>query len=247
MGLVPRLVCPVRRDLGDFAAHLARLGFAPATIIDVGVADGTLELYAPFPRAKLVLVEPIAEFRRPIEQILTRYHGEVHFVAAGAAEGEAHFVTWNRAGDLHGARFVSEGGGATRAIPVRRLDALCADCPGPILLKVDVEGFELEVMKGADGLLDRIEVVVLETRLFEVEPGQAQLHEVVDYMRSLGYVVYDILATHARPLDGALVLCDLAFVKIDGALRRDKRYAAPEQVAAFEKSFIARLRHALGV
>ena len=39
--------------------HVKRLGLAPATVIDVGVADGTRALYDTFPAAHLLLIEPL--------------------------------------------------------------------------------------------------------------------------------------------------------------------------------------------
>jgi len=245
LGIVARLGDSVRRDIGSFCLQLSHLGFRPKTIIDVGVADGTLELYAPFPQARLFLVEPIKEFQGAIEQILSRLDGECHYVAAGAHNGTANFAVWDRAADLHGAKFAP--GDEGRSVPVRRLDDIARHCEGPILLKIDVEGSAWDVMKGATGLLPKIEVAILETRLFDVLGGQAILHEVVGTMWQYGFVVYDILSTIARPLDGALILCDLAFVRADSILRQDNRFATDEQSRAHERKLLTRARHLLGV
>lgn len=245
LGIGGRLGKPINRNIGSFCRQLSRLGFRPKTIIDVGVADGTLELYLPFPGAKILFVEPIEEFRTAIDRLLARFDGECHYVAAGAESGTANFAIFNELADLQGARF--DAGGAGREVPVRRLDEIAQDWEGPMLLKIDVEGFELEVMKGATGILDRVEVAILETRLFDVVGGQAILHEVVGAMWEIGYVVYDILSTYARPLDGALVLCDLAFVRADSAFRSDRRFATAEQAVAYERRIRTRMRHLVGV
>src|SRR6185437_10394420 len=68
--------------------YLRRLKFRPATIIDVGVAEGTPDLYEAFPKAYLMLIEPVAEFFGDITQILAARPG-VHVPAAlGNEPGE---------------------------------------------------------------------------------------------------------------------------------------------------------------
>jgi hypothetical protein len=45
----------------------------------------------------------------------------------------------------------------------------------------------------------------------------------------INFVAYDLCGMHARPLDGALGQCDMAFVKQQGMFRGDHRYATDEQ------------------
>jgi hypothetical protein len=51
-------------------------------------------------------------------------------------------------------------------------------------------------------------------------------------MREAGFSAYDIYDGHLRPLDRALAQVDMAFVRTDGPLRADHRYATPEQADA---------------
>ncbi len=51
-----------RRSLAEVLAHARARGLRPGTLIDVGVAHGTPELYAAFPDARLLLVEPLADY-----------------------------------------------------------------------------------------------------------------------------------------------------------------------------------------
>src|SRR5947209_20596337 len=78
-----------RRSLPPILAHYKRLGLAPATVIDVGVGAGTPDLYEAFPSARLVLVEPLVEWRPHLEQIRETRSAEVVTAAASAAAGEA--------------------------------------------------------------------------------------------------------------------------------------------------------------
>ncbi|WP_137869496.1 FkbM family methyltransferase [Sphingopyxis sp. 2PD] len=235
------------RDMDQFCAHLHDLGFRPATIVDVGVADGTIELYRHFPDPYLVLIEPIAEFEHSINAILSRYRGEAHFVAAGPENGEVRFGVSDEVAGLHNAKPTGDESAPNRIVKARRLDSLLANPQGPVLLKIDVEGFELGVIEGAPNLLNMVEVAILETRLIDVVGGTAIFSEVCTRMAQDGFEVYDILDPIARPLDGAMIMCDIAFVRADGKFRADRRYESPDQSRRHARRVLPTLRRWLKV
>ncbi|MFT5439744.1 MAG: hypothetical protein ACI9MJ_001610, partial [Alphaproteobacteria bacterium] len=80
MGSIPR-------GFEGFVGSLKRLGFAPRTVIDIGVADGTPWLYDGYPDAKLVLVEPNEHYDEKLKKILSNRDVEFHSFAAGSEEG----------------------------------------------------------------------------------------------------------------------------------------------------------------
>lgn len=228
-GIRFRSGAPISRDMDAVCRHLRGLGFQPKTIVDVGVADGTLELYRHFDKPYLVLIEPMIEFKASIERILTKYSGESHFVAVGSSEGYVEFGVGPNAADFHNAKPIIDGAATMRKVPTARLDTLVQHLSGPILLKIDVEGFELDVIDGAPNVLRGVEVAILETRLFDIFGGTPTFNQVCARMAAEGFEVHDIIDMIARPLDGALVLCDIVFVRQDSILRSDIRYETDEQ------------------
>jgi hypothetical protein len=89
----------------------------------------------------------------------------------------------------------------------------------PDFVKLDVEGSELDALRGGDVILGRTELFVIELALFRFVERPV-FHEVVAFMAAHGYAVYDIGDPIRRPFDGALGLIDVFFAREDGYLRR---------------------------
>lgn len=231
----------VRRTVHELMDHVNRLGFRPGTVIDVGVAYGTPELYEAFPGARHLLIEPLAEYEEALGQIAREHRAEFVLAAAGAERGITT-INVHRApalsstlGEWRGA----DAGGTAREVPVVRVDDVVAerDLPGPYVLKVDVEGGELGVLAGAPRVLEQAELVLLETYLFEMLPGAPLLHDVAAHMAERGFVIYELYGGDVRPLDGALALINVAFVRRDGFFRTDQSYATAEQFERLVESW----------
>ena len=103
----------------------------------------------------------------------------------------------------------------------------------PSLLKIDTQGAELEVLKGATGLLDQIDVIIIEVSFHEFRQGAPEFHDIVIRMAELGYRGYEILEGHYRAADGALAQVDLAFVRIDSPLRTEKAFFTESQAKRY--------------
>jgi FkbM family methyltransferase len=226
-----------RRTLPEVLAHLTARGVAPTTVVDVGVAAGTPELYAAFAGVPLLLVEPLSEHEDHLRAITAARPGSSYVLAAAGPEPGELEITVHRVlacSSVLGDRDPGGEPGTRRTVPVVTLDDLVAErgLAGPFVLKIDVEGAELQVLAGARETLARTDAVLLEVSFFQLVAGAAELADVVAWMRDAGFSAYDLYHGHLRPLDGALAQVDMAFVRTDGPLRADHRYATPEQADA---------------
>lgn len=218
-----------RTSIAESYDLIRSLGFRPGTIIDVGVADGTYALYSAFPDAYVLLVEPLREFEPDLKIILGRYRGSYVLAAAGAASGQLTFHV--HSGQLHGSSLYrdttgAQADGVERTVPVVRLDDVIKErgLRGPYLIKVDVQGAELDVLDGAPQALAEAEAVVLEVSFFAFMRGAPQFYDIVAAMKQRGFVAYDIIPGLNRPLDNALGQVDIMFVKEAGMFRRSHAY-----------------------
>jgi FkbM family methyltransferase len=121
------------------------------------------------------------------------------------------------------------GNGATQstAMQMTTLDAvtLGTGFERPDFLKLDVQGYELEVLKGGERLLESVEAVMMEVNLIAVYEGAPLVHEVVSYMAARGFRVYDVCTFFRRPYDNALWQMDMIFVRSTSALMASTRWA----------------------
>lgn len=215
------------RDFEEFVRFIKDRGFAPGTVIDVGVCYGTPELQQGFPEAYHILFEPVAELEARMQALTAKYRGEYHMLALGAVAGQMPMRVPE--GAVQAATLANPGVGAdVRMVPVQTLDGVLGGrrLEGPVVLKTDCQGFDLNVMKGGRETLKRTDLVVMEVNMFH-PAGDAALGDfgtIVGWMKDHGFAVYDILSYQTRPLDAALGYVDLVFVREDGPFRAEHRW-----------------------
>lgn len=214
-------------DMNLGLREMAGRGFSPKTIIDVGAFQGDWSRLAKriWPNSRLFMIEPnlttLAEVDNAARDLDASLFGEL----LGANDGKA--VQFNVMGA--GSTIFPECSAVPRRTEMRqlrRLDSVLKDVQAPAFLKIDAQGYELEILEGAEGLLPAVDAILLEISIIEINRGAPLLHDVVSVMKRLGFVTYDILEIHRRPLDCALNQIDLTFVREQSPLLADKRHFA---------------------
>ena len=206
------------RGVAATVEHSAALGGDQfATVIDVGANKGQFAVFAAnrWPHARLVCFEPLSGPRAKLVRV-TRGRAEIHDCALGFSAGEGEMRLASRVdsssllplGARQKAIFGMKETGVLR-VPVRRLDT-CLSPPlrRPALLKIDVQGFELEVLKGACGLLHDIDAVYVEASDVELYEGQALADEVLQLLASSGFQLAGRFNTQlhkGQPIQGDLL------------------------------------------
>ncbi len=207
---------------------LKRSGFRPKTVFDIGVACGTPDLYAAFPEAHFILVDPTRESRPYMEKVTRRLDAEIFALALGDHTGEQEIKV--RRDDIQGATFFREFGplGPTDCypVPVRRFNSLFADFARPALCKIDVQGAELMVLRGMGGRIRDIDVIIVETSTIATVAAAPELFDVMAFLKEQGFVIFDLVGMARRPLDRALAQLDLLMVREKSTFRCDHRWRA---------------------
>jgi FkbM family methyltransferase len=183
------------------------------TVIDVGANKGQFALYARvrFPGAEVYSLEPLPGPRTRLERLFdgnARVH--VFAAAAGAAPGSAR-INVSRADDSSSLlpattrqldRFPGTDTVGRESVEIESLDRLLegVELARPVLLKLDVQGFELEALRGAEEVLASVDTVLTECSFVPFYSGQALFDEIRDFLRERGFglVGGTISAAHDR-------------------------------------------------
>lgn len=217
----------------DSLRRIARAGFEPTVIIDAGanVGQWARKVSDAFPAAPLHLIEPQAACRPALLALgSARGSTEIHATVVTRPGRTSVRMTGATAGSS-GARVLGDGenGEDESWLPATTLDQLFADRvrdTDRVLLKLDLEGHELDALDGAETLLRRVEVLVTETQFYEVERnGNPTFAHLMAVLGERGFELYDVAALASRPRDGRLRMGDVIFVRRGIALVGDDRWA----------------------
>lgn len=194
------------------------------TVIDVGAHNGQFALFASwrFPRAKLVCLEPLSAARAKLSQVLANHHDlTIVGVAASGNDGMRRFrVSRSTASSsllemtaTMPLVFPGTEQGAVIEVPTARLDATFPEAPRrPCLLKVDVQGAELEVLKGAERLLEQVDEIYVECSFVEFYREQPLIDDVIVHLAARGFRLRGIHSL-VRDTHGRCLQADVLFAR----------------------------------
>jgi FkbM family methyltransferase len=214
-------------DMILFLKGIKNRGSVVKNILDIGAhkADWSQMTANIFPEAAYYMIEPQDEMKPYLEAFLKNHKGAWFQGGAGAENGELTLSVWD---DFAGSSFLlpegEESGKKQRKVPIYAVDSLIESkqMPIPDICKIDVQGFEIEVLKGAKSILGKTDIFILEASLFRFSPNQPLLHEIIDFMVKHGYVIYDFAGFANRPTDKALGQLDICFVLENSPLRSNQ-------------------------
>ena len=206
-------------------AYLRDWGARPGKVIDVGAYHGewTKMFRQIFPDAEALMVEAQERLRPVLENCVREQGGAVKFEIAllGAKDGEK--VSFVELGGGTGSSVFEEASPIHHRTKVekqlRTLDPIALDhgFADADFLKIDVQGYELEVLKGASSILSSVEFVLVESSLIPINKGCPLIHEVMAFMAARGFRLLDF-CSQIRRHDKALWQTDLLFIKSDSDL-----------------------------
>lgn len=114
-------------------------------------------------------------------------------------------------------------------------DLLAGELAEPLLVKIDVEGFEVNVLRGLEASLGQVKpLVILEVEPDWLERAGSSSQEIFDLMRPLGFEAFHIATSrsylrHKLKLTPVEDAADLARVRgREGATYRNMAWAHPE-------------------
>ena len=101
-------------------------------------------------------------------------------------------------------------------VPLRRLDDVLGartDLEAPIMLKLDVQGYEGRVLAGAQETLSRCHLVLTELSLESLYEGEPLAHEMIGLLVAAGFRMAGVPDCLRRPTDERPLQMDVLFTR----------------------------------
>jgi FkbM family methyltransferase len=172
----------------------------PANVVDVGANVGQFSLLAATlcPNARIIAFEPMPDAAATYRKLFAgNARVTLHQLAIAADSGEATLHVSARADS---SSLLPIGEGQTTVFPgteevgamqieTAPLDAVLKpeDIVSPALMKIDLQGYELEVLRGSAALLPRFDHIYVEASFVPLYEGQPLYDEVASFLKEHGF------------------------------------------------------------
>ncbi|MFM2296153.1 MAG: hypothetical protein RLZZ350_2566 [Verrucomicrobiota bacterium] len=207
-------------DYVEIRTRLAGVRALPiGTVFDVGANVGKMarSYRKLFPAAQIYSFEPVPATYEKLAAYAATQNGAVKTfnVAVGSAPGQTT-MWWNRehsGGSSLARSTFNEGAGEKISIAVETLDRLAAtlELRGEILVKIDTEGYDLEVIRGGKELLGQATVVIVEVLFADDLGAPPHLGQFTQELGELGFMFRGFLGVGV--VDGVPLGGDAIFIK----------------------------------
>ena len=205
-------------------SSLVRQQIAPMTIIDVGANVGQFAVAATnlFDGASVYSFEPVpACFQRLVKNIeklptvtaVQAALGETAATVQLRINSHSHSSSLLPLAEAHRSAFPAAIELERIAVRQTTLDEALGgvEMKGPVLLKLDVQGYEAQTLRGGTELLRRVDWVVVEASLKPLYKGELLFMDLVELLRSLGFSFLRPVGFLADPRTDEILQIDALF------------------------------------
>jgi len=227
---IPRLALLVLRGvhLGEFRklnqSWIKQAGIN--TLLDIGAHTGesSSAVRAILPGVRTYAFEPLPDCCERLRKRMARYGSFQAFqVALGDQRGQVTF--WRSSfsksssvlsmADLHKVEFPWSAGSAPITVQMALLDDYHErmELVPKVLLKLDVQGYEDQVIRGGAEVLKRVDYVLTEVSFRPLYEGQPLFHEIYSLLVDAGFYYAGNLDQLHSPSDGSILQADALFVR----------------------------------
>lgn len=197
-------------------------------IVDVGANDGWFarSVYRFLPHARILSFEPLQSQESSLRKLARKCGPSYNYVlkAVGSVPCTATIIEHRTSGlsslrplaskYQYDPRHYNTDVVDQYSVSVTTLDDELRQSSGPIVLKIDTQGYEMEVLQGASRLFERnqIRAVVVEMCTLTKYSGQALYSDIVAFLTARGFQLFDVYASYYEGNSGQLTELDAVFI-----------------------------------
>jgi len=189
----------------DSLKFLKESGYNVSYAVDIGVHSGTPWLQYSFPQAHYVLIEPDIKHNETIHKNYKDYSYELINVALGNKHQEAVDINCVHLGKT----FKTQ-------CDIVTLDSLDLTPKEISLCKIDVDGYELQVIEGGTNTLRNFDMLIIESQLKDLQ------HIIFECDYTLNFKLWDMVNMDYE--HGSLHQVDLVFLKNEFTMKHVPGY-----------------------
>jgi len=212
--------------------NMRRLGFLPKLILDAGAYKGewTTMMRRIYPAAFFLMLEAQEERIPDLERIKNLHPNTTDYRIALLGAEQRSSVIFHKCETAPTGCSVLQARKSGNFLQVNRpmctIDSILKELGSaqPDLIKLDIQGYELEALKGASLAMEKAQAILMEVSIIDMYHNNPLLHDVTVFMNDRDFVAYDICALMRRPLDMALAQVDIIFVPRNSLLIKRKEY-----------------------
>ena len=205
-----------------FQEHAALMDPRIGMIVDVGANHGQYgsRIRKILPDTPICSFEPLPDaFSELSRKAAADGHWQTFNVGLGSASSRLDFIVAGNSKsssflemqDVHISAAPNSEPVYTISVQVEPLDAFLDRFPPSVFLKIDTQGYELEVLSGAHNTLDRALYVYIEASFVELYKGSPLAHDVMARMQELGFEVRTITPGFSDIGNAKLLQADILF------------------------------------
>jgi FkbM family methyltransferase len=244
-----RVMTPERQEALEEAQKLSRLRWVKPlgikTVLDIGANTGQFAgfVHKLLPEAQIFAFEPLQDCFNALE---AKFKGNRHFqgfnLALGDQVGEVEVFRNEFSpsssllpmNDVHKENFPYTEKARVEKIKISKLDDLAPNLAiqEPLLVKLDVQGFEDRVLRGGHKTIQRATVIITELSAENLYQDQPLFEEIYRMLIEMGFRYHGNFDQLLSPIDGRVL-------QMDGVFLNTKMMPLNSQVSTSEKSLLS--------
>ena len=196
-----------------FLAHMETLGYKTKVVYDIGACQAawSKELKANFRNIEIILFEANPAYKTFLENSGFKFFNDV---LSNPGREYADFYNGTNTGDSYykeTTKYYDQQ--SSIRLPCKTLDKIIEEneLPVPNFIKIDTQGSELDILKGAQSIIDQVDFIYTECPIIRYNEGAPSISEYLEFFRSKNFIPIDIFEIHRA--ENILLQIDIMFVR----------------------------------